>query len=278
MIKELITNRASVFNLPTMATAAVKPKKIKTAQGIWAAPPASLKLEANEIHVWAARLDAENILESERVISADEGVRADRFRFETHRNQFIAARGVLRRVLGEYLHSEPRELRFQYGKFGKPAIADEHLTGIKFNISHSENLALFAVTREREIGVDIERINSSMVDAEMILQCLTEQEKSYLFALPLDKRDIFFFECWTRKEAFMKGCGKGLAIPPNEIETLSFTNSSPDFPEGGAGFRPFQWSLQTIPFIPGHAAALAAAAAGTETRLRFWKYSDGDLF
>ena len=276
MIKELISNRYSVFDLPTMATAAAKPKKIKTAQGIWAAPPASLKLEANEIHIWAARLDAENILESERVISADERVRADRFRFETHRNQFIAARGVLRKVLGEYLYSEPRELRFQYGKFGKPAIADEHLTGIKFNISHSENLALFAVTREREIGVDIERINSSMVDAAMISENLTEQETTYLYSLPLDKRDIFFFECWTRKEAFMKGCGKGLAIPPKEIETLSFTNSSPDYPEGGAGFRPFGRSLQSIPFIPGYAAALAMSEEGA--RLRFWKYSEMDLF
>lgn len=276
MIKELITNRTSVFNLPTMAAAAATHKKKKSAQGIWAVPPADLQLEANETHVWAARLDAENVSEIERIISGDERARADRFRFETHRNQFIAARGILRRMLGEYLHIEPRELRFQYGEFGKPAVADEHLTGIKFNISHSENTALFALTRGREIGVDIERINSSMVDAAMISQCLTEEEKNYLYALPLNKRNLFFFECWTRKEAFMKACGKGFALSPNEIETLSFTNSSPDFPEGGAGFRPFKWSLQTISFIPGYAAALASAEENS--RLRFWKYSDADLF
>lgn len=272
MIKELITNRTSVFNLPM--TAARKPTKKN--QGVWLVPPVNLRLESNEIHIWAARLDAENISKSERIISVDERARADRFRFEAHRNQFIAARGILRNLLGEYLQAEARELRFQYGEFGKPAIADEHLTGITFNISHSENLALFAVTREREIGVDIERINPSMVDAGTLSQCLTEQEKNYLYSLAVEKRNLFFFECWTRKEAYVKGCGKGLSLPVNEIETLSFTNSSMDFAEGGPGFRPSFWSLRSIPFIPGYAAALAVAEEGS--RLRFWKYSDARLF
>ena len=260
MIKELIVHPVRVVEQPT-----------KAAPSFWQNPPESLRLEPNEVHLWLARLDEKPVRKFEQIISADERAKAMRFRFDSHKKQFIEARGILRTILGKYLQTHPRQICFKYGEFGKPFLADEWLSEIKFNVSHSGNFALYAVTRYREIGVDIEQINSSFVDNAMISFCLTEQEKAYFYTLAPGKRELFFFECWTRKESFLKACGNGLSLlPPNEIETLSFTNSSADFKHGGAGFRPENWSLQTLPFIPGCAAALATE--GNSQRLRFWQH------
>jgi 4'-phosphopantetheinyl transferase len=225
-----------------------------------------LNLGANEAHVWLARLDEENAADLENIISDDERARAKRLRFDSDKKRFIAARANLRIILGNYLQTNPRKIRFEYGEFGKPAIAGE--SEIKFNVSHSGNLALYAVARCREVGVDIERINKSFVEDGMISQTLTGQEKAHFLALPVDKREIFFFECWTRKEAFLKACGKGFLVPPNKIETLSFSNISADFSEVGFGFQPSFWSFQAIPCNPGYAAALVTE--GDSPRLKFW--------
>lgn len=265
MIKELIVNPPLVVDLPSPA------------RSFWQIPPADLKLESNEAHIWLARLDEESAAAFGKFISDDERLRAKRFRFVLHRNRFIAGRGILRTILGKYLLKNPRRVCFKYGEFGKPSLADEWISEIKFNVSHSGDFAIFAVTRGREIGVDIEQIKTSFVDAAMIAFCLTEQEKQYFYTLPLNKRELFFFECWTRKESFMKACGLGLSLlPPNEIETLSFTNSSLDLAYSGGGFRPAGWSLQTLPFIPGCAAALAIEGNGSP-RLRFWRQNSTKL-
>ena len=116
-------------------------------------------------------------------------------------------------------------------------------------------MALYAITRNREVGVDIERINPSIIDEGMISQCLTAQEKVYFQTLPKNKRDLFFFECWTRKEAFLKARGSGLSSRSIKLKLYRF----PIFPDsfnGDSGFRSAGWSFQTIPFINGYAAAL----------------------
>jgi 4'-phosphopantetheinyl transferase len=226
-------------------------------------------LQSNEAHVWLTRLDAENVIEMESIISEEERARAERFRFEPDKKRFIAARGRLRIILGKYLQINPRLIRFEYGEFGKPSIAGECNSEIKFNLSHSNEMALCAVTRDREIGVDIERIKSSIIDDGMILQCLTAHEKTFFQALPKNKRDLFFFECWTRKEAFLKARGDGLLFPVNQIETLSFSTVSTNLFNGDCGFRPSGWSFLTIPFIPGYAAALTVK--GSSPTLSFWQ-------
>lgn len=231
-------------------------------------PSAELTPESGVINVWLARLDAENTAESEQIMSDDERTRAARFRFETDKKQFIAARAFLRIILGKYLRANPREICFEYNKYGKPSIGGKRRTEIKFNLSHSDNLALFAVTETREIGVDIERVKSSFVDEGMISQCLTRREIEHFLTLSETDRDLFFFDCWTRKEAFLKACGNGLSLPPNEIETLSLSKVSNGFPENSAESSQIFWTSQKLPSISGYAAALAIEGGSLPVRFR----------
>lgn len=259
MIRELIANQTPFANPPI-------------ALPFWFSSPSDLILANNEAHVWLARLDEENAVDLKRIISDDERSRAERFRFDSDRKHFINTRANLRIILGKYLQTDPRQIRFEYGEFGKPSIAGE--SEIKFNVSHSAGLALYAIARNREIGVDIERINAAFVEDGMISQTLTAQEKAHFQTLPKDKRELFFFECWTRKEAFLKACGKGFLLPPNKIETLSSSNISADFSEVGFGFQPSFWSFQSIPFIPGYTAAVVVEDASLRLKFRLQSSCD----
>jgi 4'-phosphopantetheinyl transferase len=256
MIKELISIQTPTVTLPMVQT-------------FWTLPPADLNLTATEAHLWLARLDEENPYDLEQIISDDERARAGKFRFFRDKKHFIAARSNLRIILGKYLQTNPRKICFEYNEFGKPKISGE--PEIKFNLSHSGGTALYAVTRNREIGVDIEQIKTSFLDEGMIYQCLTPQEKAHFQVLPKNKRDLFFFECWTRKEAFLKACGSGLSLPPNQVETFPFSDISLVSSEAGFESPPALWSFQTLPYIPDYAAALIVE--GNNPRLRFWRQS-----
>lgn len=242
----------------------------------WRFPPADLELKRDVVDVWLLRLDTENIAVFGNVISADEQARAERFRFEPDRKRFIAARSFLRIILGKYLHINPRQICFQYNKYGKPSVGGKHNEKIKFNLSHSGNLALFAVTEAREIGVDIERIKTSFVEETMALDCLTEQEIKHFQRLSGTDRDLFFFTCWTRKEAYLKACGKGLSLAANKIETLSLSEFSTDYFGNNTESRQIRWSIMQIPSISGYAAALAVEGGGRQ-QLRFWQQSNAEL-
>lgn len=238
-------------------------------------PSVELTLESGVADVWLARLDAENTAELELIISADERARAARFRFETDKKKFIAARAILRIILGKYLRTNPHEICFEYNQYGKPSIGGGRRTEIKFNLSHSDNLALFAVTKTREIGIDIECVKPGLVDESMVSQCLTWRETEHLQTLSETDRDLFFFDCWTRKEAFLKAWGKGLSLPPNEIETLSLSKFSAGFFEHGAESPKIFWAFQKLPSISGYAAALAIE--GGSVPVRFRRLSAADL-
>ena len=235
----------------------------------WNFPPANLKLESGEVHIWLAQLDkVENAVEFEQMISEDERVRADRFRFDLHRKQFVAARGFLRIILGKYLQTNPRQLYFKYNKYGKPAMGEEYQSAIEFNLSHSDNLALYAVAFNREIGIDLERLKPSWIEEAMVFQCLTPQETAHFQSLPENERNLYFFDCWTRKEAYLKACGNGLSLPVNQIETSLSSEFSMSLLRGDSASRPTFGSFQTLPSIPGYAAALAVE--GTDPQLKFW--------
>ena len=128
----------------------------------WEPPPAEPCPGADETHVWLARVDIEPPqLESLRaVLSDDERCQASRFAFETHQRRYVVAHGILRNILGRYLGLRGAELRFlKEDPYGKPGLADGCGDArLRFNVSHSDAIAVFAVTRDREVGVDIERI------------------------------------------------------------------------------------------------------------------------
>src|SRR5688572_1298842 len=153
--------------------------------------------------------------------------------------------------------------------FGKPSISGKSGDEIKFNFSHSSDLAVYAFSRGREIGVDIELIQSFLIDEQIAAQCLTHRETEFLNMLPENSKAQFFFNCWTGKEAYLKASGKGLSFPANQVETLPSQNfsimSGEDEREiyGKEG-----WSIRRLPSIEGYAAALAVEG---NFKTRFWK-------
>ncbi len=254
----LVTNRLKAINLPS-------------ARSSWGFPPEFPVIGSDEVQVWLVRLDEEKAAEFEEMLSDDERARAERFRFQPQRRQFIAARGFLRIILGKYLKISPAEVRFENSIYGKPSICGAADNKIRFNLSHSDGLAIYAVTSEREIGIDLERLQPFLLDERTIFECLTLSEITQLRTLPMNLRENFFFDCWTRKESYLKAIGKGLMLPPNQIETSLYTESAEDFKTEN---KPGQarWLFQNLPPIPEYAAALVVE--GSNIQSSFWLFPE----
>jgi 4'-phosphopantetheinyl transferase len=176
-----------------------------------------LHLGQDDVHVWPTNLNIGNerltLLNS--YLSADERVRADRYHFPQDRSRFICARGVLRELLSAYSGQHPASIRFSYGQFGKPTAVQSSGLVPDFNYSRSANVALFAFTRERAIGVDIERIEDDEEFLSIAVQHYTHSENLVLNSLEKSAKMIEFFRYWTRREAYLKATGQGL-IPSRD--------------------------------------------------------------
>lgn len=244
----------------------------------WSAPPPTVVAAEAEVHVWRASLD----LPPPRVrallasLAHDERDRAERFHFQVHRDRFIAGRGLLRAILARYLGRTPDQLRFSYSPHGKPAVAANTGAGdLRFNVSHSDGLALYAITRGREIGVDVECLRPDFVSEEIARRFFSPREVAAVQALPAVERHEAFFACWTRKEAYIKARGEGLSMPLERFD-VSLAPGEPaallstlDEPAAAA-----RWSLWALDPGPGYAAALAAEGHGW--RLRCWQWPEGE--
>ena len=151
---------------------------------------------------------------SEALLSVEERARAGRFVFEDDRRRYTVARAQLRRLLGERLGERPEAVGLTYGAHGKPALAPRHAgSGLRFNVSHCGDVAVHAFTRGREIGVDVEAVRA-LPDADQIAaRFFSPRENQAYQALPSGDRAVGFFNCWTRKEAYIKALGEGLAHP-----------------------------------------------------------------
>jgi len=170
------------------------------------------------VHVHIARLRATEAVTARfgGLLTRDEQERAARFRFPHLRSSFVLARGALRILAGGYLNTDPAGIRFQYGPKGKPCLAGA--ARLRFNVSHSGALALFAFTLDVEIGVDVEEIRP-MPDLQQIAAgYFSAAEAAELVALPAERREAAFFRCWTRKEAYVKALGEGLSSTAPESE------------------------------------------------------------
>lgn len=238
-------------------------------------PPLDLELTANEIHVWCASLaqPLSRFQMLSQTLCLDERLRAERFHFEKDRKHFITGRGILRTILGCYLNVEPNRLQFRYGKNGKPALVDTFGKGrIRFNLSHSEGLALFAFTRDHEIGVDIEHIHDIFEMNQIAEQFFSVRENAVFRALPKSKKKEAFFYCWTRKEAFIKALGDGLYQPLDKFDV----SLVPDEPARllrtyGDSKEASRWIIQDLK--PASSFAAAFAVEGGSWQLHCWQWS-----
>jgi len=209
--------------------------------------------------------------ERERAMTDDERERAARYRFERDRARYIVARGTLRAILGRYLGVAPADVRFMYGPHGKPALALEHDTDLSFNLSHAGGAALYAVTRGRRVGVDLEQVLPDNTDLGVAARFFSPREVDMLRALPPQVRHEAFFRCWTRKEAYVKARGDGLSL-----DLTSFDVSlAPGEPPALLATRPdpreaARWSLHDVDAGPGYAAALAVEGRDVRVTYRDW--------
>jgi 4'-phosphopantetheinyl transferase len=231
-------------------------------------------LAADEVHVWQVSLDRpdSSVRRLARLLSPDEGARAKRFVIDRVRRRFVVCRGVLRLILGRYTGAAPGQLRFTYGAHGKPALAPGPGGEVCFNVSHSDGLALYAVARGREIGVDVERLRP-LPGAERIAErFFSIPEQAALQALPAERKLEAFYTCWTRKEAYIKARGDGLGHPLDQF-AVSIAPGEPArlSPAGdGDGREIARWSLEGLPPAPGYVAALAGRGRGWRLASRQW--------
>jgi len=239
----------------------------------WATPPEALMLAEGEAHVWRALLELpQPQLEAfEQILADDERARAQRFRFARDRTHFIAARGLLRTILGRYLLQEPQTLIFSYNTYGKPSLAEvSESDGLSFNLTHAHGMALYAVTRNRAVGVDVEYIQRQMEWESVAERFFSPYEVRMLKAVPLDIRHIAFFNCWTRKEAYIKARGMGLSLELDSFD-VSLTPGEPaallNIREEGQDSS--NWSLYNL--YPGGDYIGALALEGHASSLKRWQ-------
>jgi 4'-phosphopantetheinyl transferase len=183
---------------------------------------------ADEIHVWQARLDVpqSEVSSLYETLTDDERHRASRFYFEKHRRRFIVGRGILRTILGRYLGVQPDNIRFTYNDKGKPSLVESKLNDFGFNISHSDELALYAFALGAPVGVDVEVIRP-VSDMEAIAKrFFSPLEYEMLRRVPAENQLEAFFNCWTRKEAYVKAEGLGFYIPLDSF-AVSLAPSEP---------------------------------------------------
>ncbi len=241
---------------------------------LWLRPSDHLSLKDNEIHIWRADLN-QKLLYVEMLFNTlipDERQRAVNYYFEKDRQRFIVARGILRKILGKYLNIPSAQIRFSSNRYGKPDLdvgTDDNW--LCFNVSYSRELALYAVTRRQEVGLDVEFIDEKSANLEIAERFFSPTEVSNLKTLPVHLQTAAFFSCWTRKEAYIKAVGKGLShslqqftvsVIPEELFPLLST--ADNFQEPG------HWSLITLSPDPNYAAALAVE--GSIRTIQQWQW------
>lgn len=240
---------------------------------LWCLPPKTLALGEEEVHVWRAALNRNSscIQNLQQTLAPDEQRRAERFHFRKDREHFIVARGLLRIILSRYLDVEPKQLRFCYSPYGKPALAKESGGDVlRFNLSHSHEIALYALTLQRDLGVDLEQIRTDWASEQIAAQFFAPSEVAQLRALPANLWHEAFFHCWTRKEAYIKARGEGLSLPldkfevslaPGESAALLSTKSDPE--------EASRWSMKELRVGPDYAAALVVR--GHDWQPQYWQ-------
>lgn len=215
----------------------------------------SPSLKTGTVDVWRVVLDqpADRLERFRQTLEPQELERAGRFHFEKHQRHFIVARGFLRTVVARYLETPPETLRFVYGEYGKPELASAHR--LRFNLSHSNEVALLGVTRDAELGVDVEYVRADFASEDIARRFFSRAEVEAFNALPKEEQVAAFFRCWTRKEAYIKAIGKGLSQPLDAFDVTL----DPDLPPAllrAEDDDAARWLLRDISVREGYAGAL----------------------
>lgn len=230
----------------------------------WQQPPSTLALLSQDIHVWrvSLALPQKQACQFTPLLSPDERLKADRFRQPIDRLRFVVGRGVLRIILGRYLAIAPGQLRFAYSSYGKPSLADS-ASGLEFSVSHAQDMALYAVGRDRLLGIDLEWSHREVNHLESIAErFFSAAEHQQLMAFPPEQRQTAFLQLWTCKEAYLKAIGIGLSgleqsevffSPPHPLQLRHHPH----------------WHLQSFTPSSGYIATLAAKGVW---QAQYWEF------
>lgn len=218
----------------------------------------------DDIHVWAFDLDVDpsRLAELERLLAKDELARAAGFRLPADRVRFVAARGMLRQVLGRCAGREPELLQFVYSDLGKPSLsASSRQDCLKFNLAGSDTIALLALRLDADVGIDVERLRPLPETPTLTSRLLTAEEHVELSSLPEAEREMRFYEYWVRKEALSKSLGSGLRLPFDSFSLYPWPGDMACRVECRLDGRVVaQWVVPLKLPRSGYAAALASPA------------------
>jgi 4'-phosphopantetheinyl transferase len=237
--------------------------------------PAGIVPGPGDVHVWLADLDPGTAVVDRLVarLSPDEQERGARFHFRRDAMRWIVARATLREILGAVPEMEPGAVTFTYGSKGKPSVAASlDRREIQFSVSHSSDLAAYAVTAGAPVGVDVERLRPVDEMDAVAERTFSQRECGALRGLPASLRPAGFFNCWTRKEAYIKALGEGLSYPldrfsvslaPGAPACLESVDDAPDHVE--------TWTLEALPVRSGFAGAVVVGTRPARVACGRWE-------
>jgi len=235
----------------------------------WPISPDHLPLHAGRIDIWAVNLpEPQHPIDWYRdCLVRSEIKRANRYRIAAKRQEFVVTRGLTRRLLARFIGCQPIEVALTFGRHGKPVLEDIPLA---FNVSHSHDLALIAIAKGGDIGIDVEQLRNRVSYMRLAKRFFSPAERDALLELPVDDQQLGFFACWTRKEALLKADGSGIA---RGLDTFDVT-VDPALPAELLATRWPQtahtsWRLADIDVGPYYRAAIASSEPIDE--LRLWR-------
>lgn len=215
----------------------------------------------NEVHLWVVdvgqRIDQSDYYHG--LLDNEEKKKASQFVFDYLKNRFTVCRGILKSLLGMYLSIDTAKVALAYGHYGKPNLVDSTQM-IEFNLSHSENMAIFGFGKKISLGVDIEYISSKKEQTYPVEELLSSKEIQRFQNLQKKERNMAFFEAWTCKEAILKALGMGFYMSPKEIEMTFSPESEPKVLRIGNLKKNniASWKLESIRWNQEYQIALAA--------------------
>ena len=238
---------------------------------IWLAPAANAELGNNEVHLWKADLNQNSDIVRRMwlLLNEEEQNRAKRYVFEQDRIQFTLYRGILRQLLGRYLRRSAEDIEFAVGPKGKPTVRGN--SEFRFSLSHSDGLVLYALSMNRELGVDLEREGAEFSGLDIVENWFSTREKAEFLALPSNLQKLAFYVGWTRKEAYLKARGEGLHMKLEDFDV----SMNPGQPAVLRSEDSARWELRSFCPAPDFVAALVVERAKCELCYWEWRFDPG---